>query len=74
MIIKIQTENFDRACVGLSQPQEHVDDGRLAGPIRPDNADDLAWINLERDAIDGFESFEKFGDGFDFDDRLGHPP
>ena len=51
-----------------------MDDGRFAGPVRADDAHNLAGIDLEGDAIDGFESFEKFGDGFDFDDRLGHPP
>lgn len=45
-----------------------------AGRVRTDDAEDLTWIDLEGDAIDGFESFEKLSDGFDFDDRLGHPP
>lgn len=51
-----------------------MDDRCFAGPVRADDADDLTRIDLEGDAIDGFERFEKLGDRFDFADKLGHPP
>lgn len=45
-----------------------------AGAVRADDAHNLAGIDLEGDVIDDLESFKKLGDGFDFDDRMIHPP
>src|SRR5262245_2586025 len=42
---------------------EDVHERRLAGPVRPDEADDLALVELEVDAAKRLDSFEGAGDG-----------
>ena len=42
----------DRAAVGVDQADRHPEAGRLAGPVGPEQADDLAPVDVEVDAVD----------------------
>src|SRR5436190_11589194 len=42
---------------------EDVDERRLAGPVRPDQADDLALPQLERDVAERLDTRERTRDG-----------
>src|SRR5438876_9573331 len=37
----------------VQEAGEHLEGGRLAGPVRTEEADDLARRNIETDAVDG---------------------
>ena len=53
----------DSALVGTVEAAEHVDERRLAGAVRPDQADDLAAVQLEGDAGEGAHALERTGNG-----------
>ena len=48
---------LDRALVGVVEAAEDVDERRLAGAVRPDQADDLATPQLEGDAAECLDPF-----------------
>jgi len=41
------------AAAGVQQAREHGDGGALAGPVWPEQAEDLALVDIETDAVDG---------------------
>ena len=45
------------------EAREHVDERRLAGPVRPDQADDLVPVQLERDVVQRLHAREGPRDG-----------
>src|SRR5262249_30941069 len=55
----------DRAAVGREGPREHVEDRALAGAVGPDEAEDLAGLDVERDVGDGGEAAEALGQPLD---------
>src|SRR5438067_5097022 len=48
----------DLAVVRPVEPRDQVEDRRLAGAVRPDQPDDLALTDVERDAVDGNDPAE----------------
>ena len=52
----------DRALVRRKQPVEHVHQGRLAGPVLPQQAVDLAGHDVQVDAVIGHQRPEPLGD------------
>ena len=55
-----------------AQAADHVDGGRLAGPVGPEKAEDLPALNLQAEVVDGGEGAESFGDTYELDGRFGH--
>jgi hypothetical protein len=53
-----QAVELDLAGVGLGQPEQHLDGGRLAGPVRAEQRDDLAAVDREVEGVDGGDSAE----------------
>jgi hypothetical protein len=43
---------MDRASVGGDQAREHPERGGLAGTVRPEQAEDLAGVDLEADTVE----------------------
>ena len=50
-------------------PGQHLDDGRLAGAVLAEKADDLAGTEREREVLDRGHAEEALGDVAQFDDR-----
>src|SRR5260370_7073422 len=48
----------DRAVIRRQLARDHVEDRALARAVRPDQAEDLAFFDLERDVVDGGEAAE----------------
>src|SRR2546423_1427232 len=48
----------DLAAVGPVEPRDQVEDRRLSRAVRPDQPDDLALADVERDAVDGNDPAE----------------
>src|SRR5438067_225037 len=48
----------DLAVVRPVEPRDQVEDRRLAGAVRPDQPDDLALTDVERDVVDGNDPAE----------------
>ena len=46
---------------GRIQPRNQVEDGRFARAVRPDQADDLARLDAERQVIDDLQAAEMLG-------------
>ena len=57
------------AAVGPEQPADHADRRRLAGAVRPEEADDLAFATLEVDVVDDRLVAEALGQPVHVDDR-----
>ena len=53
ILLWVEPEDADRAAVGLAQAGDRLDGRRLAGAVRPEDAEDLALLDGERDAVDG---------------------
>ena len=67
---RVDAADLDLALVRLAQPEEALDRRGLAGAVRAEQAEDLALLDLEADAIHGegaVVAFAKLGD-----DDLGH--
>ncbi len=63
---EVHSLDADGPGVGLEHPQDHAEGGGLARTVRADQAHDLSWTHLERDAIDGHGpaiGFAQRGDG-----------
>ncbi len=54
---------LDGAAGRSVEAAEQVHERRLAGAVRADQADDLALLQLERDAAERFDTGERAGDG-----------
>ena len=54
-----------RAGARRSQPRDHVEERRLAGTVRADDADDLAALDRERHVRDGDQAADALGDRAD---------
>ena len=50
---RVEAGNLGAAFAGFGQAEQHQDRRRLAGAVRPENADDLAGADFEIDMIDG---------------------
>jgi hypothetical protein len=51
------TEDGGLASRGVKQTGEHLERSRLAGPVRPQKTDDLAWRDVERDRVNRDDLF-----------------
>ena len=51
----------DPALVGLREPGDEVEDRRLAGAVRADQAEDLAVAQVEAGVVDGADPAEALG-------------
>jgi hypothetical protein len=51
--------------VRLVEPRDDVERGRLAGAVRPDEARDLAFLDVERHAVEGDDAAEAERDVLD---------
>jgi hypothetical protein len=50
VVDRVVAEDADRAGGRLCEPRGAVDQGRLAGPVRAEEAEELARLDLERNA------------------------
>ena len=60
-----------RPAVGAHQAEEHPDGGRLARPVRPEEAEHVALVDLEVDVVDHRQAPVALGEAFGAHDR-GH--
>ncbi len=65
----IVAEDADVAGVGDAVALQRLDRGRLAGAVRAEQAEDLARLGAERDAVDGDRPAVADDELFDFDGR-----
>ena len=65
--------NVIEPVVGGEDARDHVEQRRLAGAVRPDDAADLALGDVERHLVDGDEAAEALGDPVEGKQR-GHRP
>jgi hypothetical protein len=63
----IETRYRGGSAVGRDERGEDVDERRLAGAVRAEQADDLAGPNLEVDAVEHRVLSERLGDPGDVD-------
>ncbi len=66
----VDAEDDRLAGVGRAQALEDLDRGRLAGAVRPEQAEDLAGADLEIDAVDGGDVGVALDQAADTDDRF----
>src|SRR5918992_3243989 len=64
----------DRAHGGGEDPRDQVEQGGLAGSVRPDEAEDLAFLDDDLDLLERGEAAESLGDVSDLQDRHQEPP
>ena len=57
----------DEARVGLLEPGEHLEQRRLAGAVRPAQADALAIVDLPADRVEQHAIAEGLGEGGELD-------
>ncbi len=55
------------------EARDRVDEGRLAGPVRPDQADELTLLDDDVDPVDGMHAAESHGQAGRREDG-GHEP
>src|SRR5690606_6763384 len=60
------TEEVDLTAVHLGVAGKGVEQRRLAGAVGPDEAEDGAFVELQRDVVDGDEAAELYGYAFSF--------
>ena len=63
----------DRARVGLVEPRDAVEDGRLAGSVGADHGEDLAVVDREADTLDGLDRLEGELEVLDLEDGVVAP-
>ena len=61
----------DLAAIGGDQADDHIERGRFAGAIGPEQADDLAAFYLERQLLNDFAEFVTLGNILDAQDAQG---
>ena len=59
----------DLAGIGRAGPGQGTDQRRLAGAVAADEADDLARIEVDADAVDGVDAAERDADVAHLDER-----
>ena len=69
---QVQPKHADRPGGRGDQPQQHLDRGGFAGPVRTQEAKDLPGMDLERHPVHGGELTKPLREASDFDDRIGH--
>src|SRR5205823_1184421 len=62
----------DRAGVGLEHTAHTVEERGLAGAVGSDQADDLAGVDPQGDAVEGGDAAEVDGDVLDFEEWAPH--
>ena len=55
-------KRVELALVGLVEPRDDVERGRLAGAVRPDQADDAALLDIERQVVERDDAREAKAD------------
>ena len=65
--------DLDRALVGLFLAGDHAEQRRLAGAVRPDDADDAAGRQLEGQIVDQKIVAKAFAQVLEVDDVLPEP-
>src|SRR6266508_3263408 len=68
----VEAEDLDRPSVGRQQRADDPQGRGLAGPVRPEQAEDLAGVRLERDAAKHLVRAEGLLQAVDLDRRKGH--
>ena len=69
-VVQVDAGDAQRAAACRQQTAEHAERRRLAGPVGPEQTEDLAAVDLEVDMIDGDERAEFSDEVADFDDRF----
>ena len=72
MFRQIQAEHADRSGSRRDHPQQHLNCGRLTGPVRPQETHDLPWPDLKRDAVHGGEVTKPLYQTLNFNNWKGH--
>ena len=57
----VEAVDLDRALVDRHEAGDHVEAGRLAGAVRPEQADGLAGAHAERHAVDDLAALVALG-------------
>jgi hypothetical protein len=70
---KIDALDLDPPAARLEHPEDHVDRGRLAGPVRTEQADDLAGRDVKADAVHGPHVAERLFQALDLEDGRRGP-
>src|SRR5881398_138124 len=65
---RVESVELERAARRPQQGGEHLDGGGLAGPVRPEEREDLAGSHVERDVVDSLDVAERLDDVLDADD------
>jgi hypothetical protein len=55
------------------EPDDDLQQRALAGPVRTDDGDDVAVVDLERDAVDGREAAEALRDRINLQEQIRSP-
>jgi hypothetical protein len=63
----IVSEDADRAGAAASQSGDRVDGRRLAGAVRPEEAEELAGLDAQRNAVDRSKGSVPLDEVFDLD-------
>ncbi len=67
---QLLTLEEERAVVGRVMAAHHIDEGRLAGPVRADKAEDLAAAHLEARVGQRLHALERLAHGAHHENRL----
>ena len=70
MPVMSSSQNATLAGRRLDLAEDRVEQRRLAGAVRADDADDLAGLQRERHAVDGLDRAVVLADVLDFEERL----
>src|SRR5438094_791943 len=65
---RVESVELERAARRPQQGGEHLDGGGLAGPVRPEEREDLAGPHVERDVVDRLDVAARHDDVLDADD------
>src|ERR1051325_11118356 len=65
----VEPVELERAARGTKQGREHLDGGRLAGTVRPQEREDLPGTDIDREAVDRRDGAERLDDALNADDR-----
>src|SRR5205085_11265370 len=64
----VARDDFDFAAAGLKQPEQQLDGGGLACPVRSEQSEQFAGPNLKIEAVDSCDCSESFGNASQFRD------
>jgi hypothetical protein len=68
-----RTVEPDTAACGPLQPDDHLQERALPGPVGADDRDDLAVVDPERDSVDSRETTEALRDLIDLEEQVRPP-